>query len=114
MNSQNHKIELKVIYRNDTKCRIPKKLVESVILDVLNKHNKSGKFEIGVLFTNQQNVKELNKKYRNKNSATTVLSFPLYDNILLGDIVICPELAGDNIESLIKHSTLHLLGIHHK
>ena len=54
--------------------------------------------EVSVTFTDNEKIKELNATYRNKNSATDVLSFPMYDDfsemslkvgtIPLGDIVI--------------------------
>ena len=98
-----------------------------------------------VLITNDQNVvkvpsglriHELNKEYRDKDSATDVLSFPLGENgeydidedngcKLLGDIVISMERAMEQAELyghslqrevayLTVHSMLHLLGYDHE
>lgn len=60
--------------------------------------------EISVSFTDDEGIRQLNGSYRNKDSATDVLSFPMgedgvYDkneetgNYLLGDIVISMERA---------------------
>lgn len=74
-------------------------------------------------FVSESEIKKLNLKYRKLNKATDVLSFPLEmengpDGIIrLGDIVICREQAkkkGHSVPFLIKHSMLHLLGVHHK
>lgn len=91
--------------------------------------------ELSVTFTDNEQIKELNKEYRNKNSATDVLSFPMYDDlsqaddsygpVLLGDIVISLERASiqghhlchsiyHEIAFLAIHSTLHLLGYDHE
>lgn len=73
---------------------------------------------------------ELNKKYRNKNSTTDVLSFNLdeplkEDEVYLGDIVISLEQAKkqakeqgisteEEFGNLVKHGAMHLLGWDHK
>jgi len=77
-------------------------------------------------------MRKLNKKYRGIDTATDVLSFPLWtkrelkrlfgsqsigdDAILMGDVVICREIAkkkGYSVKFLALHGTLHLLGYHH-
>ncbi len=91
--------------------------------------------EISVSFVDNEKIKELNAKYRNKDIETDVLSFPLGDNnrfnigedgvILLGDIVISFEKAkqqascyGHSIQRevayLTVHSMLHLLNYNHE
>ena len=91
--------------------------------------------EVSVTFTDNERIKELNNKYRNKNSATDVLSFPMYESakdidsiiepVLLGDIVISLERAASQgyhighsiyheLAFLAIHSTLHLLGYDHE
>jgi probable rRNA maturation factor len=91
------------------------------------------KVEISVTFVSSEEIKELNKLYRQKNVVTDVLSFPQYDNlseikaetiICLGDVVICSEVAliqaeeyGHSAERelvyLLVHSIFHLLGYDH-
>ena len=88
--------------------------------------------EVEVILTDDENIRELNRKFRNIDSSTDVLSFPLgsdgeYDENpetgmkMLGDIVISvehayaqAELFGHGIEREISflavHSMLHLLG----
>lgn len=94
--------------------------------------------DVSVTFCDNAYIKELNKKYRGKNSHTDVLSFPMYDfpedegelfpgdeTLALGDIVISVERAteqakevGNTFERevafLAIHSTLHLLGYDHE
>lgn len=92
-------------------------------------------FEVDVSIVNDDMIKEMNKEFRNIDSATDVLSFPLAQNgnfdvnpetgaKLLGDIVISidhaisqADLYGHGIERemafLTVHSMLHLLGYDH-
>ena len=89
--------------------------------------------EISLTFTNADGIRELNRKYRNVDEPTDVLSFPMIDEnvpveipelplLALGDIVICPEEVArlhpelekdEAIYLMIAHSFLHLLGFDH-
>ena len=88
------------------------------------------KVSLTILLSNNRNIKKLNKKFRNKNKPTDVLSFPSEKKLnikkspYIGDIVISYEFinkpkALDNLEfknKLIKifiHGYLHLLGYDH-
>ena len=102
---------------------------------VLNYEKFEGSAEISVIFVDNQRIRELNNQYRNKDSATDVLSFPM-DELrppgeneeppegLLGDIVLCPEVTtaqaaehnrtpDQEAEYLLVHGILHLLGHDH-
>ena len=103
---------------------------------VLDFEQIDGPAEISVTFVDNNRIHELNKEYRNKDSATDVLSFPLGENgeydidedngcKLLGDIVISMERAMEQAELyghslqrevayLTVHSMLHLLGYDHE
>jgi probable rRNA maturation factor len=92
--------------------------------------------EISVTLTGDEQVCALNAKWRGKDKATNVLSFPMADELdltranvaerelLLGDIVlalgVCQREAADkavpveqHATHLIVHGTLHLLGHDH-
>ena len=88
------------------------------------------KVSLTILLSNNKNIKRLNKKFRNKNKATDILSFSsekkhnIKKSPYIGDIVISYEFinkpkALDNLEfknKLIKifiHGYLHLLGYDH-
>jgi len=70
---------------NLTRRRIDKKLLEKVARAVLKKERKKLK-NLSIALVGQTKIKELNRKYRRKNKATSVLSFQ-YDDI--GEVVIC-------------------------
>ena len=82
-----------------------------------------------VFLTNSKKMKELNKKFRNKNKPTDVLSFPFSNkiknkkNLYLGDIAISYEIVNKRsknsiffleLDKMWIHGYLHLLGFDHK
>ena len=103
---------------------------------VLDFENFDCPAEISVTFVDNNRIHELNLQYRDKDSATDVLSFPLGENgvydidedngcKILGDIVISMERAMEQAELyghtlqrevayLTVHSMLHLLGYDHE
>ena len=92
--------------------------------------------EVSVTLCDNAYIRKLNKKFRNKDKHTDVLSFPMYEGgdfpmeecisgAMLGDIVISLERAREQAEEvgntfirevafLAIHSTLHLLGYDHE
>lgn len=99
----------------------PQNEIKEAILEILREKKTDGNFEVDIKFVSKDEIHELNKAYRQIDKPTDVLSFPVYKKIpldapapiLLGDIIIAPEMAELPILELIKHSTLHLLGFHH-
>ena len=91
---------------------------------------------VTVVFVDNERIKELNKKYRNKDYVTDVLSFPSGEKgqysvdettgvTILGDIAISIETAlsqakergyslQEEVSFLTVHSMLHLLGYDHE
>ena len=87
--------------------------------------------ELSLVFTDDKHVKDLNRRYRGKDSATNVLSFPasrsfpyafgpLLGDIVFADGVIVGEAADGNLSldhhliHLVVHGFLHLLGYDHR
>ena len=75
--------------------------------------------------TDDETIKELNKNFRGKDKATDVLSFPMEENNMLGDIVISADTAKRQAADadipleretafLYIHGLLHLLGYDHE
>ena len=88
------------------------------------------KVSLTILLSNNKNIKKLNKKFRNKNKATDVLSFPSEKKInikkspYIGDIIVSYEymnkpkaLSALEFKSkaikIFIHGFLHLLGYDH-
>ena len=80
--------------------------------------------EVSITLTNDAEIHALNKKYRDIDRPTNVLSFELGDDILLGDIYISLDTvlreAGeenipvtDHVAHMVVHGMLHLQGYDH-
>ena len=115
-----------------------KMIVREAILATLEYEELIFDADVSVTFCDNEYIKGLNGEFRDKDSATDVLSFPMYDfeseddlplnpdgSITLGDIVISVERAKEQakevgnstireIAFLAVHSTLHLLGYDHE
>ena len=88
------------------------------------------KVSLTVLLSNNKDIKKLNKKFRNKDKATDVLSFPSEKKInikkspYIGDIIISYEFINkpkvlsalefkNKVTKIFIHGFLHLLGYDH-
>jgi probable rRNA maturation factor len=103
---------------------------------VLARHvpRRGGQVEVSLRLTDDSEVRELNRLYRNQDKPTNVLSFPADDETLampgdaprlLGDVVVAfgvtaAEAGGegkslaDHLVHLVVHGMLHLLGFDHE
>lgn len=92
------------------------------------------RLSLSVSFVDAEEIQRLNREYRGKDAVTDVLSFPQFDpyeymqdwdEVALGDVVICEERARQQAEEfghsyereliyLFVHSCFHLLGYDHE
>lgn len=109
-------------------------LCETWINAALACADKHGHCVVSVRFVDESESIAINNQYRDKNSASNVLSFPakippdmnsLLEFELLGDIVLCPEIVAEEADSqgkslashwahLLIHGLLHLLAYDHQ
>lgn len=127
-------------FRNNQKAvEVPNGLrtvIRRCVAQTLKETEFVGDAEVSVTLVDNEQIKRLNKQYRDKNKVTDVISFPLgaYDEYdinpengayMLGDIVISMEKAHAQaieyghslmreVGFLATHSTLHLLGYDHE
>jgi metalloprotein, YbeY/UPF0054 family len=119
------------IQNNQRKIKIDRRKIRSTIFKILKILDCADK-EISLSFVDDEKIKQLNKQYLGKDRTTNVLSFSLredeYGNInpqILGDIVISADTAqkdaiqgnltiAQEIDFLIIHGLLHLLGYNHE
>ena len=104
-----------------------------IILDALDYAD----FDLGILLATPEVIQEYNKKYRDKDKVTDIISFPYHqikaddrievksdEDKNLGDIIICPQYVHDDLERwgttfqermdiLLVHGICHLLGDDH-
>jgi len=77
--------------------------------------------ELGLAFVPPDEIRELKREHLGIDEATDVLSFPLdgKDPVpadvprALGDVVLCPQVVGEEWRAPLLHGLLHLLGYDH-
>ena len=126
---------MRVLFENNTDIQVDRKLIDAVIQKSLEYENIENDCEISVTIVDSEEIHQLNKKFRDIDRSTDVLSFPLIDFnkekmppksvfVYLGDIVINIERAKEQaieyghslrreLGFLTAHSMLHLLGYDH-
>ncbi|MBQ1523760.1 MAG: rRNA maturation RNase YbeY [Firmicutes bacterium] len=107
----------------------------AAMLCLENEEMETENVSLSVTIVGKDEIRVLNRDYRNVDSVTDVLSFPAYgdeeeisleegEELSLGDVVICEERAREQAEEyghsfdreliyLFTHSVLHLLGYDH-
>jgi probable rRNA maturation factor len=120
-----------LIENKQKKVSLDLQRIRRVMKKILNYVDRKDK-EISLLFVDNEEIRDINNRYLNRNYPTNVLSFSLtdgqYGNInphILGDIVISVEKAiedsveaeielNDEIDFLMIHGVLHLLDYNHE
>lgn len=123
-----------LIDNRDLDFEIPEEIIkdfEKSTEVILEMENIREDVEVSVSFVNEDEIKELNRDYRDKDKITDVLSFPTEMDyhiegvpLILGDVVICSKRAKEQSEEfghsfqrelvyLFVHSMFHLLGYDH-
>ena len=77
--------------------------------------------ELGIAFVGADEMRALKSQHLGIDEVTDVLSFPLdgLDEVpegvprALGDVVLCPDVVGDDWRMPLVHGLLHLLGYDH-
>lgn len=134
-------VAMKLLYSDNTLIsrELENMFFEAADICVQKEGLSAENMEISVTFATKDEIRQLNKAYRNVDNHTDVLSFPLIDDfnrledydeegtdeqIMLGDVVICLEKAKEQAEEyghslqreivyLFVHSLCHLLGYDH-
>ena len=124
---------IKINIKAESRYPVDRKLVREVVFSVLDNHSIQAAL-VEILLVGDRKMKALNKKHMGEDQTTDVLSFPLLgknfitppnDILRLGDIVISYPQAqrqamehnktmDEEINFLVEHGLLHLLGIHHE
>lgn len=128
---------VKVLIFVESRYKINRKRVKSVVESVIKKNEISSPIEVSVAVVGDRKMRELSKKYKGDDKTHDVLSFSQTedkngrqfqssDDVLrLGDIVLSyPEVireasaeekfVDDKVDELVEHGLLHLLGVHHE
>ena len=129
-------IKVNVEINNKSWCKTinPKKYFYKKLKKIskIVKFFKGKNITFTILLTNSLNMKKLNRKFRNRNKSTDVLSFPFFSpnslklikekKIYLGDIAVSHEIIKSRskknnftseFDKVWVHGLLHLLGYDH-
>ena len=118
----------------ESRYRVNRKKIKQIVIDTVVKNGVMGPAEVSVAIVGDRKMKELNKKYRDLDKTTNVLSFSQTEGegfvlpkeiLFLGDVVVSyPKvieeasaenvLVDEKINELVEHGVLHLLGQHHE
>jgi probable rRNA maturation factor len=77
--------------------------------------------ELGIAFVGAEEIRALKREHLGLDEPTDVLSFPIDgaaplpegEPRALGDVVLCPDVVGDEWRRPLVHGLLHLLGHEH-
>jgi probable rRNA maturation factor len=114
--------------------KLNRKKIREAVFRLFEGNPPSTRTEISVAIVGRRKIRELNRRYRNIDDATNVLSFPQLegkpsvfpaDTIVLGDVVVCYPVArdeaareemlvDDKLCELVVHGVKHLLGQDHE
>ncbi|HIH2763546.1 MAG TPA: rRNA maturation RNase YbeY [Candidatus Azoamicus sp.] len=105
-------MKIKILNKNNTifkKNKEIKKLIKMFI---------KANIEINIIISNTKLIKFFNKKYRNRNIETDILTFKSTIENTTIDIFLCPEIIKKkhktNWKKIIIHGLLHTLNYKHK
>jgi probable rRNA maturation factor len=122
---------MEVFVANEQEKSVDERRLSALARHALECEGVSGEVELSVLLVGSDHIRNLNARFANEDHATDVLAFPMLeededeDETLLGDVVVCPEVAEQNalklghslsreLDVLMVHGTLHLLGYDHQ
>ena len=125
-----------LVFKNYTSLRAPGNSFFKKVLETAARELKlKGKISVSVNLVGEKKIRELNRKYRNKDKPTDVLSFPLNEKLEIrnlkleikdiGDVFVCLSIAKKDakrenvsieakLAQLTVHGFLHLLGYDHE
>ncbi len=116
---------------NETDAEIDQRRIQKLITHIFQSEGLSAETIINIVFTDNAKIHELNKKFLDRDRPTDVLSFNVHTEYLprelpiLGDVYISAEKAKeqaysfqvtfqDELERLVAHGILHLIGYEHE
>src|SRR3989337_732317 len=118
-----------IFLANEQPVPIDEARLSALARHVLDSEKVDDEAELSILVIDGEHMRKLNARFADNDYATDVLAFPMLegdeDSTMVGDVVLCPDVAKTNaeklnhslnreLEVLVVHGTLHLLGYDHK
>ena len=121
-------------FKSTKSIKLSKSEILEIVLEVFNTvgYQFTDQHQLNLNFVSQEEMKVLNKTYRNQDKSTNVLSFELPKNFptgdkktLIGEIALCEEIIEqeakkykkifeNRLKHMIIHGFLHLLNFNHE
>lgn len=118
----------------ESRYKVDRKRIKERVLYTLKSNGMTGDIEVSIAIVGDRKMRALNKKYRNMDKTTNVLSFSQTEgdfspqpegHAYLGDVVISypvvieeasryNKMIDEWVCELVEHGVLHLLGQHHR
>ncbi|OHA63020.1 MAG: rRNA maturation RNase YbeY [Candidatus Wildermuthbacteria bacterium RIFCSPHIGHO2_12_FULL_45_9] len=112
---------------NETRRQIEEEELMAIVKHVL-RSEKISRAELSIALVGTQKSRELNKRYRQKDKAANVLSFPIADDVsgvVRGEIILCPAqiqrdakvhgmIFEETLRWMLIHGILHVAGYDHE
>lgn len=125
---------MNVFLANEQDLAVDETRLTALARHVLEREEVEEGTELSLLLVTRDHIHRLNKRFAGDDHATDVLAFPMMEDgteededgaLLLGDVVMCPAIAEtnaaeighslpDELDALVVHGTLHLLGYDHQ
>jgi probable rRNA maturation factor len=117
----------------ESRYKVNRKKIKNTVIETVRRKGVIGPCEVSIAVVGDRKMRSLNKKYRQIDKTTNVLSFSQLegksspsasDKLYLGDVVVSfpvviseaaaeNMLVDDKVVELVEHGVLHLLGEHH-
>ena len=117
----------------ESRYKVNRKQIKKIVEETLEKNNVEGPLEVSIAIVGNRKMRSLNKKYRNIDKSTNVLTFSQTEGekslqpqsvVALGDVVISypyvideasrfDQLVDERVAELVEHGVKHLIGLHH-
>lgn len=104
---------VKVSIYIESRYKVNRKRVKKAIQDILDTNSVTSEVEVSVAVIGDRKMRSLNKKYRNLDKTTNVLSFPLLEISHSGEkssAKVSQELINGEPVALLQNDTVNRLG----
>jgi len=127
-----------ILIKSESRFPVDRKRIKKKIEKTLVNYGVFSVAEVSIAFVGPQKMRQLNRDFRRTDEVTSVLSFSQIergkqedqliaspDGVLrLGDVIVCYEeaqkradeggkMVDEEVDFLVEHGLLHLLGVHH-
>ena len=85
---------INIVVNSDEKYVINKLAIQAAVMEVLQQNNIGGNIQIGISIVGDKKMHEFNKKYRNIDKPTNILTFALNDPVSVDQLQYVSRING--------------------